>query len=244
MPVMSDRWIRWRSNIQVPGLYRRSTGEFVEYKPNEPLMTLADEEHAGLIRQMVRHPESCMIEPFKDRQVRKVGDIKQISSGVSSYGYDVTLSDKGLKLFTNANACNGKTPMVINPKAINQELFVVPTIQYSEEYGAYVLIPPNSYLLGHTVEYFRIPRDILVICLGKSTYARGAVSVNVTPIEPEFKGNVVIEISNLTCLPVMIFVNEGIAQFCFLQGNESCDTSYADRDGKYQGQEGTTDARV
>lgn len=244
MAVMSDRWIRWQSNICVPGLHRRSTGEFVEYRPNEPLMTLAEEEHAGLIRQMVRHPESCMIEPFKERQVKQVDDIKQISSGVTSYGYDVTLSDKGLKLFTNANACDGRSPMVINPKAINQELFVEPTIQYSEQWGAYVIIPPNSYLLGHTMEYFRIPRDILVVCLGKSTYARSAVAVNVTPIEPEFEGNVVIEISNLTCLPVMIFVNEGISQFCFLQGNESCEESYKDRGGKYMYQQFTQDAIV
>lgn len=241
--IKPDAWIKRKSNVQTPALFDND-GRLIAFKANEPLWTLPEEEARGFQRRLARNPELCMIEPFLEKSVKLVNDIKIISKGVSSYGYDVTLSDKGLKLFTDSNACGGDVPMVINPKAMDSRLFVEPEIRFSVEFGHYVMLPPHSYLLGHTVEFFRIPRNVLVICLGKSTYARGAIAVNVTPIEPEFEGNVVIEISNLTGLPVMVYVNEGVAQFCFFESDEACEVSYKDRDGKYQGQLGTVDAKV
>lgn len=159
---------------------------------------------------------------------------KIISSGTTSYGYDVSLSRSGLKLFTNQNSTE------IDPKRFNAadcltDAIVNCDMATGEEF---VRIPPNSYLLGVTPEYFRIPRDILAICLGKSTYARAGILINVTPIEPGFEGNVVIEIANTTPLPARVYLNEGIAQFLFFRGDKPCEVSYADRGGKYQGQTG------
>ena len=170
--------------------------------------------------------------------------IKAISKGVTSFGYDVTLSDVALKLFSNVHATMGGKTAVINPKKIDLDMFVSPEIFSCPEFGRYVQMPPHSYMLGYTVETFNIPRNILVACLGKSTYARAGIVINVTPIEPEFEGQVVIEIFNGTSLPAMIFVNEGIAQFIFLESDENCEVSYKDRGGKYQGQRGLTHARV
>jgi len=240
--IKPDAWIKRKSNVKTPALYDRD-GNFLRFVDGA-LWTDPYEEACEQRRELTRNPELCMIEPFLEESVKLVNDIRIISKGVSSYGYDVTLSDKDLKLFTDSNACGGDVPMVINPKAMDSRLFVTPEIRVSVEFGRYVMLPPHSYLLGHTVEFFRIPRNVLVICLGKSTYARGAIAVNVTPIEPEFEGNVVIEISNLTSLPVMIYVNEGIAQFCFFESDEDCDVSYKDRDGKYQGQTGLQHAIV
>lgn len=171
-----------------------------------------------------------MISPFIPGQVREAEDkSKIVSYGTSSMGYDVRL-DRKFKIFTNVYGD------VIDP--LN-----MPETMYVDYEGDEVIIPPNSYLLGVTIETFDIPRDILAICLGKSTYARCAAIANVTPIEPGFKGKVVIEVANLSTLPLKIYANQGIAQFLFFRGNP-CETSYADRDGKYQNQDGVQTALV
>jgi len=164
-------------------------------------------------------------------------ETKAISYGVSSYGYDVRLAEE-FKIFTNINSA------VIDPKRFNDKCLIDGEV-HSDEYGdKYVILPPNSYLLGRTIEYFNIPRDVMVVCLGKSTYARAGAIVNVTPIEAGFEGHVVIEVSNSTNLPLKIYANEGIAQFLFFQSDEPCVTSYADRGGKYQGQTGIVVPRI
>lgn len=192
----------------------------------------------------------AMITPFHPELVRRVesrdvrgGDLvvderKIISKGLTSYGYDVSLSNKEVKLFTNINSTE------IDPKRLDDRCLVDATIRTDVDGAEYVVLPPNSYLLGHTVEYFRMPRDIIAVCLGKSTYARAGVLVNVTPIEPGFEGNVVIEVGNSTGLPVRIYLNEGISQFLFFRGDRPCEISYGDRGGKYQGQTGVTLPRV
>lgn len=167
-----------------------------------------------------------MIEPFSENQVRE----GVISFGVSSYGYDMRISGE-FKIFTNINNT------IVDPKNFDPRSFV-------DYKGDVCIIPPNSFALGHSVEYFRIPRDVLVICLGKSTYARCGIVVNVTPLEPEWEGHVTIEISNTTPLPARIYANEGIAQLLFIQGSEVCETSYADKSGKYQAQKGITLPRM
>lgn len=177
-----------------------------------------------------------MIYPFSDKLVSKEGDRRVISWGLSSYGYDARLSDE-FKIFSNVNSA------IIDPKNFSNECLVDGRL-IEDEHGKYVILPPNSYLLGRTIEYFIIPRDILSIVLGKSTYARTASIVNVTPIEPGFEGHVVIEISNASPSPLKIYANEGIAQFVFFKGNLPCSVSYADRKGKYQGQTGIQIAKV
>lgn len=160
-----------------------------------------------------------------------------ISYGTSSYGYDVRLSEE-FKLFTNLNSA------VIDPKRFDPKCLADAEIK-TDEYGdRFVILPPNSYLLGRTVEYFRIPRNVTIVAVGKSTWARAGVIINVTPIEAEFEGNVVIEISNATNLPVKIYANEGISQFLFFESDEDCETSYADRDGKYMNQVGVVVPRM
>jgi len=167
-----------------------------------------------------------MIEPFVETQKRD----GVISYGLSSYGYDARCADH-FKIFTNVDSA------VVDPKAFNPTSFVDRT-------GPLCIIPPNSFALTHTIEYFRIPRDILVICLGKSTYARCGIIVNVTPLEPEWEGQVTIEISNTTPLPAKIYAGEGICQFLFLQGASPCEVSYADKAGKYMGQRGVALPRM
>lgn len=167
-----------------------------------------------------------MIKPFSKDQIRK----GVISYGVSSYGYDMRVANE-FKIFTNANST------VIDPKSFNTNSFV-------DFRGDVCFVPPNSFVLGRSVEYFRIPRDVLVICLGKSTYARCGIVVNVTPLEPEWEGYVTIEISNTGPLPAKIYSNEGIAQLIFIQGSEVCEKSYADKKGKYQAQKKITMARI
>lgn len=172
-----------------------------------------------------------MIAPFDDRLIRAVGDVKVISHGVSSFGYDVKL-DRDVKIFHNMKGG------VVDPKRFDEKrLLIDAEIFRDEDNSEYAILPPNSYLLGRTDEFFKIPRNIQVICLGKSTYARCGALVNCTPIEAGFEGRVVIEIANGTPSPIRIYVNEGIAQFLFLEGEE-CETSYAGRGGKYQGQTG------
>lgn len=165
---------------------------------------------------------------------------KIISYGTSSYGYDVRLKadPTQIKVFTNVHCSE------INPKSIRDENFAAPEIRFDEDGGKYVLIPPHSYIQAPTIEYFHIPRDVLVIVLGKSTYARAALITNVTPIEPEFEGEVVIEVANVCSSPVRCYLEEGIAQFVFLKGEAPCKTSYKDKGGKYMGQTGLTYAKV
>jgi dCTP deaminase len=166
--------------------------------------------------------EHQMIEPFVESQVRG----SAISYGVSSYGYDIRVADE-FKIFTNINNT------VIDPKNFDPRSFV-------DVKTDVCIVPPNSFALARTIEYFRIPRDVLTICLGKSTYARCGIIVNVTPFEPEWEGTVTLEISNTTPLPAKIYANEGIAQVLFFQSDESCEMSYKDKKGKYQAQTGVT----
>ncbi len=170
--------------------------------------------------------EHRMIEPFVEKQTRD----GVISYGLSSYGYDARVGHV-FKIFTNVDAA------VVDPKAFNPASFV-------DRATDVCIIPPNSFALAHTVEYFRIPREVLVICLGKSTYARCGIIVNVTPLEPEWEGQVTIEISNTTPLPARIYAGEGICQFLFLKGESPCETSYADRAGKYMRQRGVALPRL
>jgi len=163
-----------------------------------------------------------MISPFEESQVRN--DV--ISYGVSSYGYDLRVGDE-YKIFTNINN------VIVDPKKFEPKSFI-------DFKGEYCIIPPNSFALAKSVEYFKIPRNILTICLGKSTYARCGIIVNVTPFEPEWEGIVTIEISNTTPLPAKIYSNEGIAQVLFFEADEECEVSYADKKGKYQSQVGIT----
>jgi dCTP deaminase len=167
-----------------------------------------------------------MIEPFEAGQVRTAGNGKIISYGTSSYGYDVRCANE-FKVFTNINST------IVDPKRFDPGSFV-------DVKSEVCIIPPNSFALARTVEYFRIPRNVLTICLGKSTYARCGIIVNVTPLEPEWEGHVTLEFSNTTPLPAKIYANEGVAQMLFLESDEVCETSYKDRGGKYQGQKGVT----
>ena len=166
--------------------------------------------------------EEGMISPFEDKQVRE----GKISYGLSSYGYDARVSEE-FKIFTNVNS------EIVDPKNFKSTNFVTKN-------GTECIIPPNSFALARTVEKFKIPKDILVICLGKSTYARCGIIVNVTPLEPGWEGYVTLEFSNTTPLPAKIYANEGVAQFIFLKGTETPEVTYADRKGKYMGQTGVT----
>ena len=174
-----------------------------------------------------RQAEKGMLDPFEPGQIRvnESGD-KIISYGTSSYGYDVRCS-RQFKIFTNINSA------VVDPKNFCDSSFV-------DFEGDVCIIPPNSFALASTVELFKIPRNVLTICLGKSTYARCGIIVNVTPLEPEWEGHVTLEFSNTTPLPAKIYANEGVAQMLFFESDEVCETSYADRGGKYQGQRGVT----
>jgi dCTP deaminase len=172
------------------------------------------------IRRMAK--EHGMIEPFVDKQVRKGA----ISYGTSSYGYDLRVSDQ-FKVFTDVYGA------VVDPKNFDPKSFV-------DVKTDVCMVPPHSFALARSVEYFRIPRNVLTVCLGKSTYARCGIIVNVTPFEPEWEGHVTLEISNTTPLPCRIYANEGLAQVLFFESDEPCETSYKDRKGKYQGQRGIT----
>ena len=167
-----------------------------------------------------------MIEPFEERQVRQ----GTISYGLSSYGYDIRIADE-YKIFTNVNNS------LVDPKAFDERSFVDFT-------GPVCIVPPNSFALGRSVEYFRVPRNVLTICVGKSTYARCGIITNVTPLEPEWQGHVTLEISNTTPLPAKIYSFEGIAQVIFFESEDVCEVSYADRGGKYQSQRGVTLPRL
>ncbi len=170
--------------------------------------------------------EADMISPFEPGQVRQGEHGKVISYGTSSYGYDIRCSNE-FRIFTNINSA------IVDPKDFSDDSFV-------EFEGDVCIIPPNSFALARTVEYFKIPRNVLTICLGKSTYARCGIIVNVTPFEPEWEGHVTLEFSNTTTLPAKIYANEGVAQVLFFESDEECEVSYKDRGGKYQGQKGVT----
>ncbi len=176
------------------------------------------------IRRMAEN--EGMITPFEAGQVRENEQGRIISYGTSSYGYDVRCAPE-FKVFTNINSA------VVDPKNFDENSFV-------DVYSDVCIIPPNSFALARTVETFKIPRNVLTICLGKSTYARCGIIVNVTPLEPEWEGQVTLEFSNTTTLPAKIYANEGVAQMLFFESDEVCETSYADRAGKYQGQQGVT----
>ena len=185
------------------------------------------------IRRMAE--QHGMIEPYEPGQVKfsdkgGVAGQRIVSYGTSSYGYDVRCASE-FKVFTNINST------IVDPKTFDPKSFV-------DVVGDECIIPPNSFALARTVEYFRIPRDVLVVCLGKSTYARCGIIVNVTPLEPEWEGHVTLEFSNTTPLPAKIYANEGACQFIFLSGASTCETSYRDRSGKYQGQKGVTLPRL
>jgi dCTP deaminase len=183
--------------------------------PNRSVMSIGSDR--WIREQAVNHR---MIEPFSEKQVAD----GVISYGLSSYGYDLRVSDE-FKIFTNVNSA------IIDPKAFDERSFV--SVQAPS-----VIVPPNSFALARSVEYFRIPRDVLTICVGKSTYARCGIIVNVTPFEPEWEGFVTLEISNTTPLPARVYANEGLCQILFFRSDEPCEVSYADRKGKYQKQQG------
>ena len=197
----------------------QKTGSVIKRNPT-PMSILSDK---WIRTQALEHG---MIDPFVERQTKD----GVISYGLSSYGYDARVASE-FKIFTNVDSA------VVDPKNFSDDGFV------SRETNVCV-IPPNSFVLARTVEYFRIPRDVLVICLGKSTYARCGIIVNVTPLEPEWEGHVTLEFSNTTPLPAKIYANEGACQFLFLKGNEACEVSYRDRNGKYMGQTGVTLPKV
>jgi dCTP deaminase len=186
----------------------------------EPMSVKSDK----WIRKMAH--EHKMIEPFTDKQVRA----GVISYGLSSYGYDIRIADE-FKIFTNINSS------IVDPKNFDPKSFV-------DFKGDTCIIPPNSFALARTIEYFRIPRNVITVCVGKSTYARCGVIVNVTPFEPEWEGIVTLEVSNTTPLPAKIYANEGIAQVLFFESDEPCETSYADKKGKYQAQQSLTLPRL
>lgn len=186
---------------------------------------LSDRDIVALARQ-------GMIRPFHGEQVSKVRGKKVLSYGVSSYGYDARVAND-FKVFTNVNTT------VVDPKNFDDQSFVNVKAR-----DGYIIIPPNSFVLGRTVERFKIPRDVLVICVGKSSYARCGIVVNVTPLEPEWQGYVTLEFSNTTPLPAKLYANEGACQFLFLRSATPCKTSYADRKGKYQNQVGVVPPRM
>ncbi len=177
-------------------------------------------------RWIIEQASKGMIEPFESGQVREREGRKIISYGTSSYGYDVRCSTQ-FKIFTNIHSAT------VDPKAFDESSFI-------DIESDVCVIPPNSFALASTIEYFKIPEDVLTICLGKSTYARCGIIVNVTPLEPEWEGHVTLEFSNTTSLPAKIYANEGVAQMLFFQSDERCVVSYKDRGGKYQGQTGVT----
>jgi dCTP deaminase len=182
--------------------------------------------------------EHNMISPYEERLVREIAGRRIISAGVSSYGYDMRLAKDGFHVFSPIKG------LEIDPKNFDNSSLIDSPLRTAEDGSQYWLLPPLSYALGVTVETFDIPRDVIGICFGKSTYARSGLIVNATPLEPSWRGRLVLEISNSANLPVRIYAEEGIAQVIFLQGDELCETAYDDRKGKYQDQKGLVTAKV
>jgi dCTP deaminase len=188
------------------------------------------------IRRMAE--EEGLIQPFDSRLVRDLDGRKIISSGASSYGYDMRLADDGFRVFSPVHSTE------IDPKQFSQESLVEPPLRDSEDGSRYYLLPPHSYALGVSVETFKMPRNVTAICMAKSTYARAGLMLNTTPLEAGWFGRLVIELGNLANLPLRVYVNEGIGQIIFFESDEECDVSYEDRGGKYQGQTGLTYSRL
>lgn len=258
MSILSDITIRDLCRLTEPFFDQAMYDNLVQEQRAWPLTTFACDDIKSKFRERAHRNRTQeeldafipMIAPFHPELIRHVeyretrggelvvDDRKIISKGTTSYGYDVSLTDD-VKIFTNINATE------IDPKRFDsQNCLAQAEVRTDVDGGRYVLIPPHSYMLGSTVEYFRVPRDVMIICVGKSTYARSGAIVNTTPIEPGFEGNVVIEIANTAPLPCRIYLDEGIAQFLFFRGDRPCQTSYGDRGGKYQFQEGVVMARV
>lgn len=237
MSIKADRWIATRSTPPshllhtVHGRETRFAWEGITHT-KEQLRTMQERYVATRIspEDLQKEGWAPMIEPFERQQVREQSGERVISYGNSSYGYDVRCADE-FKIFTNINSA------IIDPKNFDDKSFV-------DVKSDVCIIPPNSFALARTVEYFRIPRNVLTVCLGKSTYARCGIIVNVTPLEPEWEGHVTLEFSNTTNLPAKIYANEGVAQMLFFESDEECETSYADRGGKYQGQTGVVVPRI
>jgi dCTP deaminase len=264
MSIKPDRWIRRKSMPPTHSIAARSGSSDIaslawegnthtvdqlqdlenrfwagRLKPEHPLVRdfkpMIEPFEAGQVRRMAPDKFNSMLDEMCDaeatmHQLQNPNADKLISYGTSSYGYDVRCADE-FKIFTNINSS------VIDPKNFDDKCFV-------DFKGPVCIIPPNSFVLARTVEYFRIPRNVLTICLGKSTYARCGIIVNVTPLEPEWEGHVTLEFSNTTNLPAKIYANEGVAQMLFFESDEECETSYKDRDGKYQGQTGVVVPRI
>lgn len=245
MTIQSDIWIEQQCVDPMPAWRQRYAflkKELLEVKSQPNIYRAYQDEKDKLAEEMTRHEVSGwqpMIEPFERESIRTrtmnagtTDEYEQriLSYGLGSFGYDVRLEEE-FRIFTNINSG------IIDPHDFKDE-------HYHVVKGPYCIIPPNSFALSLTKEYIRVPRDVLVICLGKSTLARCGAIVNVTPLEPEWEGKVVIEISNTTTLPMKIYANEGIAQFLFLKGDRPCRVSYADRGGKYQGQRELVVAKV
>ncbi len=188
------------------------------------------------ILQMCR--EHGMITPFQERLVREIEGRRIISSGISSYGYDMRLAPDGFRVFSPIASTE------IDPKNFDENSLVEAPLHTAADCSVYWLLPPHSYALGVTVETFNMPRKVIGICVGKSTYARSGLIVNTTPLEPGWRGRLVLEFSNSADLPVRIYANEGIAQVTFFESDEDCETSYADRAGKYQNQTGLVTPRL
>ena len=237
MSIRSDRWIATKSTPPshilhtVHGRETKFAWEGITHT-KEQLRTMQERYVATRISPEDLQKEGWvpMIEPFERYQVRERNGEKVISYGTSSYGYDVRCANE-FKIFTNINSA------IIDPKNFDAKSFV-------DVKSDVCIIPPNSFALARTVEYFRIPRNVLTVCLGKSTFARCGIIVNVTPLEPEWEGHVTLEFSNTTNLPAKIYANEGVAQMLFFQSDEDCETSYADRGGKYMGQTGVVVPRM
>lgn len=222
MSIRPDKWIREKSIHPTRQLYFRSHRNYGEGDLATPI--------ESWISSQAQRDWRPMIEPFQNTQVREIDGKHVISYGNSSYGYDVRAADEW-EVFTNINSA------VVDPKNFDPKC--LQTVKADS-----ILIPPNSFALARTVEYFRIPRNVLVVCLGKSTYARCGIIVNVTPLEPEWEGHVTLEFSNTTNLPARVYANEGVAQMLFFESDEDCEISYKDRGGKYQGQVGVTRPRA
>lgn len=254
MAVMSDIWItkqcvrpKYKLLDRMGGLihyFIHPTTELEEralnnYNPDLPGMRLLGQPYACPIKDDELTEWKPMIEPFYESSVKHTENgAKAISYGLSSYGYDAILDEEGIQVFTNING------EIIDPRKPNEKNRAPLEIRTDEEGCRYVLQPPNSLMLGRLKEYFRIPRNILVACMNKSTYVRVGINVLISPLEPEWHGHVVVEISNTTSSPVKVYIDQGICQLLFLQGNELCAVSYSDREGKYQGQQGITHATV
>jgi len=182
--------------------------------------------------------ERQLLTPFEEKLVREIDGRRIISAGVSSYGYDLRLASDGFRVFSPIASAE------IDPKRFDESSLISAPLRTAEDGSEYWLMPPHTYALGVTVETFNIPRNVIGFCLGKSTYARSGVIVNTTPLEPGWRGRLVLEFSNSADLPVRIYANEGVAQVTFFESDEECETSYADRQGKYQNQKGLVTPRL